>query len=127
MAKIINLRAPETMRLHDMSQQDIEEYVRTTATQALDALPEELRPVGVNAVAIDSLRPRIGADPGLWAQWTRACCALQARIEDFEPPVLEDFAAPGTAVHRDVARTHVESQLRTAVLEYPEMHGGGGQ
>ncbi|AJT63894.1 hypothetical protein T261_2209 [Streptomyces lydicus] len=45
---------------------------------------------------------------------------------DFEPPTLDEFAAPGGTLHRDAARTHVESQLRTAALEYPEMHGGSG-
>ncbi|MBH5338469.1 hypothetical protein IHE55_28245 [Streptomyces pactum] len=129
MAKIITLRAPESLGLHDMSQQDIDAYVEDVASRALESLPEGVKPVGVSAVAIEALRPAIDAERGgLWAEWSRACCAQRADIEDFEPPVLDEFSAPGSDVHREAGRTHVESLLRTAALEYPEMHGeAGGQ
>ncbi|GAA2615840.1 hypothetical protein GCM10010304_81520 [Streptomyces roseoviolaceus] len=111
------------MGLHNMSQQEIEAYVNDVATGALESLPEGIKPVGVNAVEIESLADTDPERGGLWAQWTRACCAQRADIEEFEPPVLEEFTAPGSTVHRDAGRTHVESLLRTAALEYPDMHG----
>ncbi|MFC4146216.1 hypothetical protein ACFO0M_08105 [Micromonospora mangrovi] len=126
MAKIINLRAPESMRLHDLPEREIEKYVTEQADRILSVLPEEIRPAGVNTVVIDALRPGTAADPGVWAEWSRACCGHRSRIEDFEEPVLQEWTADGSLTHIDARGQHVESQLRHTTLEYPDMHQAGG-
>jgi hypothetical protein len=126
MAKIVNLRAPESLRLEEMSQGDIEEYVRGNASRVLDSLPGEILPAGVNAVAIDALRPGTIQDPGFWVEWTRACCDARDRIIDFgDPPTLGEITTPGSVIHRSAVGEHLESQLRSVVMEYPQMHREG--
>jgi hypothetical protein len=125
MAKTYRLRAPEAMRLHEMPVEEIERYVTDLAGQALDQLPEGVRPSGVNAVALESLGPQAKADWLVWAEWTRACCDSRHRIDDFINPVVDDFVAPDVKLMNEVAGQHVESQLRVQKLENPQMHGRG--
>jgi hypothetical protein len=124
--KTINLRAPKSMKLNTMSAADVEAFVAKEAGRLLDAMPKEVRPVGVNAVAIDSVVARTAADPGVWVQWTRACCDRRKQIEDFIEPVVADFDPTAQVTRASVAGQHVESLMRTETLANPKMHGKRG-
>lgn len=122
MAKIFTLRAPAAMKLHKMSEREIEAYVEKEAGRMLEQLPTGVRAAGVNAVAIDSLVKATAADPGVWAQWTRACCDKSRHIDDFVNPVIRDFDPAAEVLRPQLASEHVESLLRTETLSYPQMH-----
>ena len=122
MAKTINLRAPKSMKLHKMSASDVESFVSKEAARMLEAMPKDVRPVGVNAVAIDSISKRSASDPGVWVQWTRACCDRRKQIEDFMEPVVRDFDPAAAVTRAAVADEHVESMMRTETLSNPKMH-----
>lgn len=122
MAKFYQLRAPASMSLHKMSDREIEKMVIQQADKLLNTLPDNMRPVGVQGVVLDSIRPGTAADAGVWAQWTRACCDKRKRIEDFIEPVAEDFAAISEEVMRAKALGHVETQLSVQTLSNPKMH-----
>lgn len=122
MAKTINLRAPKSMKLHAMSAADVEAYVAKEASRMLEAMPKDVRPVGVNAVAIDSIVQQTAADPGVWVQWTRACCDKRRQIEDFVEPLVRDFDPAADITRGGVAEQHIESLMRTETLSSPKMH-----
>ncbi|HWL37213.1 MAG TPA: hypothetical protein VNQ77_13600 [Frankiaceae bacterium] len=122
MARIVQLRMPESERLLDMAPEEIERLVEEHADRALENLPEGIRPVGVNAVSLDALRPGTSGEFGVWAEWTRACCGKRDLIDEFEEPVIEDFSSPVARVHEGVRGTHVESVFRKVTLENPKMH-----
>jgi hypothetical protein len=106
MSSIVRLRAPESWALHKMHQQEIEKLVTAEAERMLDAMPTDLRLVGVNAVSVDQK----AADVDVWAQWTRACCGSRARIEEFVDPVLGDISALTTTI-KGATDQHFESHL----------------
>lgn len=122
MARILNLQAPESMELRKMQPEELERYVSKLADEALDRIPDDLRPVGVNAVALSQHLPGTQAQPGFWAEWTRACCDRRHLIEDFEDPVIEQFEREGSLVTRQLEGEHLESQLRVQMLEHPTQH-----
>ena len=122
MARVVQLRMPESERLLDMSAEEIERFVEDHADRVLEGLPEGVRPVGVNAVSLDALRPGSGREIGVWGEWTRACCGKRELIEEFEEPVMEDFMGPAVRVHEGIRGTHVESVFRKVALENPRMH-----
>lgn len=114
MAQVINLKAPKSLSLTKMSEAEVAKYVSEHADKTLAALPEALQPVGVNRVALGS---NIAADPGVWAQWTRACCDRRRRIDDFTDPVMDDFNASITPLSGVKANVHIESQMVVHRLE----------
>lgn len=114
MAKVINLKAPKSFSLLKMGEAEVAKYVSEHADRTLASLPDELRPVGVNRVSLGSNQ---AADPGVWAQWTRACCDRRSRIEDFTDPVRDDYNDAITPLSGVKANTHIESQMVTYRLE----------
>jgi hypothetical protein len=72
MVQVITFRAPESAGVHNMSEEEIEAYVSDVASYALDRLPERIRPVGVNAVELEAMRPGVAAE-ALPPVWSRAC------------------------------------------------------
>jgi hypothetical protein len=125
MAKILDLSAPKSMRLASMKADDVAQYVSKFADETLARMPDDLRPVGVNAVTLSQLAPGTKAAPGIWAEWTRACCNRRDRIEEFVDPVVDQFERPGSPVSTEVRAQHLESQLRVFELEHPTMHRKG--
>lgn len=123
MSKTLRIRAPKSMKLHAMSEREVEKYIAEEAGRMLDAMPRDIRPVGVNKVAIDSLVKGTAADAGVWAQWTRACCDKRDRIDDFVDPVMQEFDQEASLTRPELANEHVESQMRVQTLAYPAMHG----
>ncbi|HEY0549337.1 MAG TPA: hypothetical protein VGF13_07010 [Verrucomicrobiae bacterium] len=118
--KTFQFRAPVSMKLHTMKSEEIEKYVAQQVDVALKAIPETLRPVGVNAVTIDSIAKGTAADPGVWAQWTRACCDKRKRIEDYKditPGEMREIAQL-----RPVVAEHVETDFSIQVMNNPKMH-----
>jgi hypothetical protein len=72
MVQVITFRAPESVGVHNMSEEEIEAYVSDVASYALDRLPEDIRPAGVNAVELEAIRPGVAAE-ALPPVWRRAC------------------------------------------------------
>ena len=122
MAKILNLRAPESMELHRMESKEVASYVSKLADEALERIPDGIRPAGVNALALSQRVPGTAAEPGFWAEWTRACCDRRDRIEDFVDPVIDQFERPDSLVLRELAGEHLETQMRVQMLEHPTEH-----
>lgn len=122
MAKILNVQAPASMELRKMRSEEVEKYVSKLADEALDRIPDDLRPVGVNAVSLAQRVPGTAAEPGFWAEWTRACCDRRSRIEDFVDPVIEQFERPDSPVIGQLRGEHLESQMRVQMLEHPTEH-----
>ena len=122
MAKILNLQAPKSMELRSMRSEEVEKYVSGLADEALERMPDDLRPVGINAVSLSQRMPGTGADPGFWAEWTRACCDRRDRIQDFVDPVIDQFERPGSPVIEQLHGEHLESQMRVQMLEHPTQH-----
>lgn len=122
MAKILNLKAPESMELRRMESEEVATYISKLANEALDRIPDDLRPVGINAVSLAQRVPGTAAEPGFWAEWTRACCDHRARIEDFVDPVIEQFERPDSLVISQLAGEHLETQMRVQMLEHPTRH-----
>ncbi len=87
MAKIVHLKAPESMELRRMDSEEIERYVADTAGEALDRLPEGVKPAGVSAVSLNQAFP--SGDWEGWVQWTRACADQGPRIEEGDPMIEE--------------------------------------
>jgi hypothetical protein len=121
-AKILNLQAPKSMQLRDMKSEEVASYVAKHADEALKRMPDDLRPVGINAVALSQRIPGTSSDPGFWAEWTRACCDRRAQIEDFTDPVIEQFERPGSPVTTQLHGEHLETQMRVQMLEHPTQH-----
>jgi len=124
MAKVLNLQAPKSMSLREMRAEEVERYVSKLADDALDRGLEGLRPVGVNAVALGQRVPGTAAAPGVWAEWTRACCNRRDMIEDFVDPVIDQFERDGSPVAQQLAGQHLESQMRIQTLEHPTHRKG---
>ena len=122
MARVLNLQAPKSMTLHTMRPAEVERYVSDLAEDAFKRMPDGLKPAGVNAVALAQRMPGTGGDPGVWAEWTRACCGSRNRIQDFVDPVIDQFERPDSPVLRELAGQHLESQMRIITLEHPTMH-----
>jgi hypothetical protein len=122
MAKILNLQAPKSMSLHKMRAEEVEQHVSRLADEALDKGLDGLRPVGVNAIALGQRVPGTAAEPGVWAEWTRACCNRRESIEEFVDPAVEQFEREGSPVARELAGEHLESQMRIQTLEHPTQH-----
>lgn len=110
--KTISLNAPRSMKLEKMPEAEIADYVAKEADRFLAAMPEGLRPVAVNTVSLNR-----ASDPGVWAQWTRACCDKRKSIDDFVNPVIRDFGVAGAAGLLERSETHAESELRILQLE----------
>lgn len=122
MAKILNLQAPKSMSLQKMGAEEVGQYVSKLADKALDGGLDDLRPVGVNAVALGQRIPGSTSEPGVWAEWVRACCNRRDRIEDFIDPVIDQFEREGSPVAHQLAGEHLESQMRIQTLEHPTKH-----
>jgi hypothetical protein len=114
MAQVINLKAPKSVSLMKMGEAEVAKYVSEHADKTLAALPETMKPAGINRVSLGS---NLAADPGVWAQWTRACCDRRRRIEDFTDPVMDDFNAAITPLSGIKAGVHIESQMVVHRLE----------
>jgi len=123
MAKKFNIRAPKSVKLHEMDEKEIQEMVKKEATRMLDSFPKEYRPIGVNAVTVESLVPGTRQDVGVWAQWERACCGSRDKIAEFTDPVINEIEPGDTVMSEKLLNTHFESQMRVVRLENPEMHG----
>lgn len=116
MARTINFSAPESMRLTEMSSDEIEKQVSELSERALDLLGEDARPIGVNAVALSQVMSSASDEFKGWVEWTRACAKTKARIDDYTDPVVEQFEADGRPVRADLAGQPLESQLRVQRL-----------
>lgn len=112
MAKVFRLNAPDSMRLTEMPQEEIERHVAELADKALDVAGEN-RVVGVNAVAIG----QTASDTEVWAQWTRACCSARQKIDEYEDPIAEDYGIQPGVLPESVARGHVESHFQVIALQ----------
>jgi hypothetical protein len=124
MAKTLQIRAPKSMKLHEMSDKEVEKFVTKEAARMLEAMPKDIRPVGVNAVSIDSVVKGTSAEPGFWAEWTRACCDKRKSIDDYVDPVVSQFDPGVLTTNPAVANEHIETQMRVQTLSYPAMHKG---
>ena len=124
MSNEYRVRAPKSMQLRRMSPEQVAEYISERADKALDALGE-FRPVAVNRVVVDELVPGDAADPGVWAEWTRACCSHRDRIEEFVDPIVDFLDPSGSTLLRQIGEQHVESQMRVVELQNPTMHKNG--
>lgn len=122
MARLFNLRAPKSLRIEQKSPQEIEKLVTEQAARYLEALPNDLRPSGLSGVALESLVKGTANDPGVWAQWTRACCDRRRDIDDFVDPLRDEFELAAAQL-RPRSVEHLESQHVTQVLSNPKMHG----
>jgi hypothetical protein len=118
MAKILNLKAPETMELRKMAPEEIDRYVTGLAGEALDNLPEGVKPHRVNAVSLNQTLPQ--AEWEVWAQWTRACADQASRIEEFTDPVIDEIARAGLPPEERAGKL-LKSELRI------QEQGGRGQ
>lgn len=118
MSKILRVRAPKSMTLHKMGQHEIEKLVTEEASKAMSRLPEEFRPVGVNAVSIDQRM-----DVGGWAEWTRACCDKRHLIDEFTDPVRGEINQLET--HARNAAEHIESTFIVEDNSAPHISGKG--
>lgn len=108
------------MKLHAMEPKEIEKFVTTQASKALEGIPENLRPVGVNAVTVDSISKGTRAAAGVWAQWTRACCDKRRRIEDYKditPAEMREI----TQLRPEISK-HVETDFSVQEMSNPKMH-----
>ncbi|MER6847058.1 hypothetical protein [Streptomyces flaveolus] len=72
MVQVITFRAPESVGVHNMSDEEIEAYVSDVASYALNRLPEDIRPAGANAVELEAIRPGVAAED-LPPIWRRVC------------------------------------------------------
>lgn len=127
MARVLDLHAPESMRLKDMKPEEVERYVSKLADEALERMPADMRPIGVNALALNQLIPGTNTEPGFWVEWTRACCDRRNRIDDFTDPVIGQFEREGSPVASQLAREHLETQMRVQMLEHPTLHRKAGK
>ncbi len=118
MAKVFQLRAPDSMTLTDTPLEEVERYVTDMAERGLELLGDSV-PIRVNAV---SLAQQV--DVEVWAEWSRACCGHRSRIEEFEEPVITDFEIESLPISRRLHGTHLESQLRVIKLEGPSHQKG---
>jgi hypothetical protein len=118
--KTFQFRAPSSMKLHTMKAEEIERLVSTQADKALQAIPDTLRPVGVNAVTVDSITKGTAAAAGVWAQWTRACCDKRQRIEDYTDITPAEMLE--IAQQRPEVAKHIETDFSIQVLTNPKMH-----
>jgi hypothetical protein len=121
-ARTLNLKAPDSMRLTEMGREEVEKHVAEHAERVLDSLGDVARPIGVNAVSLAQSFPGTNRQAGGWAEWTRACCGSRAKIEDFEDPLLEQFERPDSPVLKEWGGEHLESQLRIQTFEHPTEH-----
>jgi hypothetical protein len=110
--KTISLNAPKSMAIDKMPEAEIATYVAKEADRILAAMPDDLRPVAVNTVRLNR-----AAAPGVWAEWTRACCDKRKLIDDFVDPVVRDFGLVDYAGQDPRREAHAESQLRVLHLE----------
>jgi hypothetical protein len=118
--KTFNFRAPQSMKLHKMQPEEIEKFVAKEADRVFKTIPKEVRPVGVNSVTIDSVAKGTAAEPGVWAQWTRACCDKRRQIEDYRDMTQADLAE--IAEQRRIDEPHVETNFSVQVKSNPKMH-----
>lgn len=121
MAKYYQLRAPASMSLEKMSEKEIDKMVAQRADQVLESLPDDFSLVGVQGVVMDSVTPGTAQAPGVWGQWTRACCDKRKRIDDFIEPVTEEMMTAAKSM-RPASYEHIESQLSIQTLANPKMH-----
>jgi hypothetical protein len=89
MAKIIQVRAPKKTSIARLSETEISRLVASEAGKYLNALPADVRPVGVSAL---SLASNPASDVGFWAEWTRDCADQAGRIDQYTDPGPEDIA-----------------------------------
>jgi hypothetical protein len=123
MAKKFNVRAPESVKLHEMDEKEIAEMVKKEATRMLDSFPKEYRPIGVNVVTVESIVPATKNGAGVMALWERACCSSRDKIAEFTDPVIREIEPGETVMSEKLLGTHYESQMRVIRLENSAMHG----
>jgi len=85
MSKVIQLRAPESMRLTNMKPEEIAERVAAEAGRMLDQLPGSIRPAAVSSISLETSQ-REAAEIGGWGEWSRARCDRRRDIHDSEIP-----------------------------------------
>jgi 5'(3')-deoxyribonucleotidase len=112
MAKKFNIRAPKSVKLHEMKEAEIAEFVQKEAGKMLDQMPKEYRPVGVNAVSVDSIAP-VEEEWGVWAQWTRACNDRRPDIEEYIEPLVNEFDPDMLVMNERIQKAPFKSELRT--------------
>lgn len=114
MARVIRLTAPNSMRLAEMSKDEISRQVSVLADRAL-RLAGDNKVVGVSAVSLGQVA-KMGTVE-LWAQWTRSCCGSRQRIEDYADPTPEDYGIAEGVLPQSIAKTHVESSMHIVELQ----------
>lgn len=122
MAKKFNIQAPESIKLHEMDEREIQAMVEKESIRMLENMPEGYRPIGVNAVTVESMVGGNVQAPGVWAQWERACCGQQEKIAEFIDPVIREIEPDHTVKNPQLLASHYESQMRVIQLENPKMH-----
>lgn len=122
MSRAISIRAPKSMELQKTSPEKIEKYVEELSEKALSALPPDVRPVGVNMVKLDQIVAGTNLEPGVWVEWTRACCGHRNRIDDFVMPSVDEIRHQESASLVQAGEQHAEVQLKVITLEYPRQH-----
>jgi hypothetical protein len=122
MSRTLNLRAPASMKLGALKPAEVERYVSKLADDHLARVPDGLRASGINAAVLSQLTPGTNLEPGVWVEWTRACCNRRDQIEDFVDPVIDQFEREGSPVLRELGGQHLESQMRVQTLEHPTQH-----
>jgi hypothetical protein len=122
MARLISLRAPESLRVDRKSQKELDAYVAEHAGRYLAQMPKDIRPAGISGVTLESLVKGTASDPGVWAQWTRACCDRRNEIDDFVDPLRGDLEIAAAQLRPQVAE-HIEALHVTQTLANPKMHG----
>lgn len=119
MAKMLNLKAPESMDLRKMEPSEIEKYVVEMAERAFEQMPEGVKPVGINAVSLSQEIEATELEPGAGMMWERVCFKFRSRIEDFTDPVAEEFEREDSPIAGRRPGTRLESQMRIQTYERP--------
>lgn len=117
MSKVFHVRAPKSLALAKMDEASIYKLVEAEATKALRQMPQNVRPVGINAVLLS----QVGTGGGGWAEWTRACCGSRNLIDEYVDPTPEELATAGLAARPQVK--HIESSFTITTPSNLAMHG----
>ena len=110
MSQLYKVKAAPSLRLKDMSEDEVTKLVSAQADEMLSALPKHLRASGVNAIQLESSAAEI-AGTGVWAQWTRACCDRRRRIEDFVYPADIEQLRIDPELGRKIKQDHFDTSF----------------
>lgn len=116
MSKTFCIRAPKSMKVHKMSVAEVEKFVKKEAGRMLEAMPKDVRPVGINKVAIDSIAKETSAEVEVWGQWTRACNDRRGDIIDYVDPLIQEVEMESPLIQRALNNEVLTSELRVSTV-----------